>query len=107
MFKNLTKTIFGDPNLREAKRLQPLVDQINALGPEFERMSNDELRAQTDAFRQHVAERVGSLRDEAVAARETWQIETDGPTRAQMKVELDRLERELKEAEADAMAEIL
>jgi len=51
MFKNLTKTLFGDPNEREAKRLQPLVDQINVLGPEFEQMTDDELRAQTDDFR--------------------------------------------------------
>ncbi len=52
MFKNLAKTLFGDPSEREAKRLQPLVDQINALGPEFERMSDEDLRAQTDAFRE-------------------------------------------------------
>jgi preprotein translocase subunit SecA len=107
MFKNLAKSIFGDPNEREAKRLQPLVDQINALGPEFERMSSDELRTQTDAFRQHVADRAGSLREEAVAAREAWIQEPDAGSRTQLKIELDRLERDLKAAEAEAMDEIL
>ena len=107
MFKNLTKSLFGDPNEREVKRLQPLVDQINALGREFERMTDDELRAQTNAFRQHIADRVGGLREEAAAAREAWLLETDAGSRAQLKVELDRLERELKAAETEAMEEIL
>jgi preprotein translocase subunit SecA len=107
MFKNLAKSIFGDPSEREAKRLQPLVDQINSLGPEFERMSNDELRAQTDVFRQHVRARAGSSQEEAAAAREAWYQEPDAGSRAQLKIELDRLERELKAAEAEAMEEIL
>ena len=33
MFKNLTRKVFGDPTEREAKRLKPVVDQINALSP--------------------------------------------------------------------------
>jgi preprotein translocase subunit SecA len=107
MFKNLAKTLFGDPNERETKRLQPLVDQINALGPEFERMTDDELRAQTDAFRRLITDRVGGLREEAASAREAWLLETDAANRAQLKVDLDRLERELKAAEAEAMEEIL
>ena len=61
MFKNLVRKVFGDPGEREAKRLQPVVDQINALAAEFERMSDDELRGQTDAFRATIAERVGTL----------------------------------------------
>jgi preprotein translocase subunit SecA len=107
MFKSLTKTLFGDPNEREAKRLQPLVDRINVLGPEFERMTDDELRAQTETFRQHIADRAGGLREEAAAAREDWILETDAGNRAQLRVELDRLERELKAAETEAMEEIL
>src|SRR5512136_732249 len=107
MFKSLTKTLFGDPSEREAKRLQPLVDRINALGPDFERMSDDALRAQTDAFRQHVADRAGSLREEAAAAREAWLQEPDAGRRTQLRLDLDRLERELKAAEAEAMEEIL
>jgi preprotein translocase subunit SecA len=107
MFKNLTKSLFGDPSEREARRLQPLVDQINALGSEFEHMSSDELRAHTDIFRQHISDRAGSLRDEAAAARDAWLQEPDAGSRAQLRVELDRFERELKAAEAAAMEEIL
>jgi preprotein translocase subunit SecA len=41
----------GDSNERELKRLQPLVDAINQLEPEFEKLSDDELRAKTDEFK--------------------------------------------------------
>jgi len=40
-----------DSNEKELKRLQPLVDQINSLEPEFEKLTDDELRAKTDEFK--------------------------------------------------------
>jgi len=107
MFTTVLKKILGDPNEREIKRLQPLVDEINALGPEFERMSDDELRAQTELFRAHIANHVAGLRARVAEVREQWQRETDVTVQARIRVELDRLERELKEAETEAMDQIL
>ena len=43
--------IFGTRSQREVKRLQPLVDQIEALGPEMEKLSDGQLREKTQAFR--------------------------------------------------------
>jgi len=40
-----------DSNEKELKRLQPLVDDINTLEPEFEKLTNVELRAKTDEFK--------------------------------------------------------
>jgi preprotein translocase subunit SecA len=42
---------FGDSNERELKRLQPLIDRINGLEPDFERLSDEELRAKTGEFK--------------------------------------------------------
>ena len=36
---------FVDSNDREIRRLLPLVDEMNALEPEFEALSDDEIRA--------------------------------------------------------------
>ncbi len=44
--KAITK-IFGNKHERDLKRLQPLVDGINALEPELETLSDDQLRART------------------------------------------------------------
>ena len=49
MFKWLGGLI--DSNEKELKRLQPAVDRINELEPEFERLSDDKLRAKTDEFK--------------------------------------------------------
>jgi preprotein translocase subunit SecA len=40
-----------DSNEKELRRLQPIVDRINKLEPEFEKLSNAELRAKTDEFK--------------------------------------------------------
>ena len=43
--------IFAGGNERELKRLLPFVDEVNDLEPEVQALSDDELRAKTDAFR--------------------------------------------------------
>ena len=40
-----------DSNEKELRRLQPTVTRINELEPEFERLSDAELRAKTDEFK--------------------------------------------------------
>jgi len=42
----LTK-IFGDPNEKELKKLQPLIEEINSLEPGFEKLNNQELKQKT------------------------------------------------------------
>jgi len=48
---NLLTKIFGTKHEREAKKLQPLVDEINRHFAELESLSEDELKAKTDEFR--------------------------------------------------------
>ncbi|WP_153125211.1 preprotein translocase subunit SecA [Peribacillus tepidiphilus] len=49
MFKILNKVL--DPNKRELKRLQKLADQIESLGPDMEKLTDDQLRAKTEEFK--------------------------------------------------------
>ena len=49
------KRLFGTHNDRFLKRLQPEVEAINALEPELEALSDEALRARTDAFRERLA----------------------------------------------------
>ncbi|UCH23060.1 MAG: preprotein translocase subunit SecA, partial [Deltaproteobacteria bacterium] len=57
----LTK-VFGSKNERELKKLQPIVERINALEPDVESMSDDQLRSQTQLFRER-CEKGESLED--------------------------------------------
>jgi preprotein translocase subunit SecA len=59
-----------DSNEKELKRLQPLIERINGLEPEFERLSDAELRARTDEFKSRLTdgETLDELLPEAFAA---------------------------------------
>src|SRR6266568_1910656 len=56
MLKGIVSKIVGDPNAKEIKRLQPLVDEINGLEPEMQALTDAQLRAKTDEFRQRFEE---------------------------------------------------
>lgn len=55
MFQNIVRILGGDPHKREIKRLSALVEEINALEPAFEKLSDDALRAKTDEFKARLA----------------------------------------------------
>ncbi|WP_226700478.1 preprotein translocase subunit SecA [Qipengyuania gaetbuli] len=56
MFKTITKSLFGSSNDRYVKSIGKIVNQINALEPQLQAFSDDELRAQTDKFRAMLAD---------------------------------------------------
>ena len=43
--------LLGDPNEKKIKNIMGVIDHINALEPQFEKMTDDELRAKTDEFK--------------------------------------------------------
>jgi preprotein translocase subunit SecA len=54
MFGALARRLFGTANDRYVKSLAPLVEQINELEPELEKLSDEALRARTAEFRQRL-----------------------------------------------------
>ncbi|OHA18022.1 MAG: preprotein translocase subunit SecA [Candidatus Taylorbacteria bacterium RIFCSPLOWO2_02_FULL_43_11] len=67
---NFLKSLFGDENLKKIKAIQPLVDKINALSDTFKALSDNELKAKTEEFRQRLSkgETTDDLLPEAFAA---------------------------------------
>ena len=64
---------------KDLKRYYKIVDQINGLEPQFEKMTEEELRAQTDKFRERYAN--GESLDEMLAsfnADEAMRIRREG-----------------------------
>ncbi len=47
----LARKVFGTPNDRLIKAIRPVVERINALEPEFEKLSDEEIRARTEDLR--------------------------------------------------------
>ena len=56
MVMNLLTRVFGSKNERELKRLQPIVDSINALEPQIKAMSDEELKGQTARLKERLAQ---------------------------------------------------
>jgi preprotein translocase subunit SecA len=63
VFKLLEK-IFGNKHDRDIRRLTPLVEAINRAYDGLQGLSDQELKAKTDAFKARIQERVGGLRKE-------------------------------------------
>ncbi|PYX88602.1 MAG: preprotein translocase subunit SecA, partial [Acidobacteria bacterium] len=64
MINSLLGKVFGTKNEREIKRLMPNVAAINQLEPQTKALSDDQLRAKTDDFRQRIQERLSKIQDE-------------------------------------------
>src|SRR3954463_3390571 len=56
MFAGLARKMFGSANERRIKSYRPRVDDINALEPEVMKLSDEELRARSEAFKKELAE---------------------------------------------------
>ena len=78
MFETLLAKVFGTKHEREVKRLGPRVDEIDALAPEFEALTDEQLQAKTDEFKQRYrdGESLDDLLPEAFATcREAaWRV---------------------------------
>ena len=53
---NIIEKIFGTHSENELKRIYPIVDRIEALGPEMEALSDEELRGKTKEFKERLKE---------------------------------------------------
>ena len=56
IFDGIARRVFGSANDRQIKSLQSVVEQINALEPEMEGLSDDALKAKTEEFKQQLNE---------------------------------------------------
>jgi len=54
MIGNILKKVFGSKNERDLNKLKPVVEQINALEPEMQALSDDHLRAKTQALKERI-----------------------------------------------------
>ncbi len=80
MFASVAKSIFGSANDRYVRGLGKYVDAVNALEPNISALSDDELRGQTQLFRQRLAsgEKLDAIIPEAFATVRDAAIRTLG-----------------------------
>ena len=50
----ILNTLFGDPNAKEIKRLQPTVEKINSLEEKYKKITDEDLKKETDVFKERL-----------------------------------------------------
>jgi preprotein translocase subunit SecA len=97
MFKSLLTKVFGDRHEREARKLAPVVADINELAERLESLSDDELKAQTSKFRGIIQERTAELEADIAELRQAKRSAEDTAERESLTVQLREAEDALKE----------
>ncbi|MCR4662946.1 MAG: preprotein translocase subunit SecA [Endomicrobiaceae bacterium] len=69
MIKEIFGAIFGSQNERDIKKIRPVVDKINSLEPEIQKLSDEELKAKSLEFKERInnGEKLNSILPEAFA----------------------------------------
>ena len=107
MLKATVKKILGSRHIREAKKLQPLVDQINELFEEYQSLSEEQLKAKTEEFRARIADSTAEIKDEIEELREEKRHSEDPLKREELQEALADLDERLIEKTGEVLEEIL
>ena len=100
------KRIVGTKNDREIKRIRPFVDDINKLEPDYQRLSDEELKAKTEQFKKRIEEATADLKKELEEARNEG-ANGDPDRREELKTQIEEVDKELRQKEAEALAALL
>ncbi len=103
---NLIKRIIGSKNEREIGRLQPYVERVNSLEPDYEKLTDAELRAKTDEFRARIREAASSV-EKSIEETNVDIAAASAEDREDLKTQLEELYKELREREAEILEDLL
>ncbi|MBI4539855.1 MAG: preprotein translocase subunit SecA [Gemmatimonadetes bacterium] len=106
MIQKLLTRVFGSRHERAARKLIPLVEQINGIYEQLHSLSDEELRAKTAEFRARVKERTAALGDRIAEIREQKRHSEDAQERESLSLEMGEVERQLH-SEIDAVLDEL
>ncbi len=98
--------LFGNKSQKDMREIMPYVEKIKAVFDEIDGLSNDELRGRSAALMAQIQERVADKKARIVELKANIEdLEID--KREKVYNEVDRLEKEIKEAYEDVLREIL
>ena len=82
--------IFGDAQKKVLRRMWKRAQEINKLEPKYEKMSDKELKAQTEIFKKKIDKALKQVRDEAVADEKNKKAKKSKKEKKKKKVSDDR-----------------
>ena len=101
------KKIFGSQSEREFKRSSDLIGEIRRFSEDYERLSDAELVAKTAEFKAEISQRTGDLATSFGELEERLRGDLEPDDRERLNDEFESLDRDIRQAEAAALDEIM
>ncbi len=107
MLKSAVKAIIGSRHKREAKKLQPLIDEINEIYEGLSSLTDDQLKAKTEEFRAHIESETAALKAQIDELKDEKRHSEDPSERERLSLEINSLENELLETVEEVLEDLL
>ena len=106
---NFLSKLFGSKSQRDLKEVQPFLDATLKIYPEIEKLSNDNLRAKTDEFKERIRRAVDAEETELSQLRQRIEEEYDMPVEEKESIykRIEKLEDESYKKTQDILNDIL
>ena len=99
--------LFGGKKEKDVSLLQPLVVEINEQFALLQSLSDDELRAKTQEFKNRIAESVKEIKEQIAEIHEQLKTENDETKRDELYTSFDALEKEELATIKETLVELL
>src|SRR5579883_345474 len=99
--------IFGSKKHKDVSTLLPIVDDTNSFFEQYASLSDDELKAKTQEFRNRLKERIGEIEEGIGNLREQLKQDIGPEDRERIHNEIEDLEKDRKEKTQEFLDEIL
>ena len=106
--ESVMKVFFGDKSAKDIKQIMPLVDKALSFGEGLELLSNDELRAKTQEFKQKIHDAVAGKEAEIASLEAEAEAENENLEKKEALFnQADELKKEVYKITEDILNEIL
>jgi preprotein translocase subunit SecA len=106
MFNFLSK-LFPSKHVKDVREILPYVEQINNYFEEYQKFSDDELRAKTSEFKELIKNNTQELEDKINSLQEKLKSDVTHEERQDIYAELNELDKQLQDLIEDTLFEIL
>ena len=106
-FSSLIRKIFGSKAERDIRQIRPILDRVLVEYESIDRLSNDELRAKTEALKGLIRERVKAFEVRIEEIRAELEMDIPVSRKEELATEADKLVKDEDEAIEAVLNEIL
>ena len=107
MMNMISRLFGGGKHDRDLKEVLPIVDEINAFYETLQPLTDDELRAKSQGFRDRIKEETKEIEDEIARIQEELKEDREGLDREGLHDRMKELREELKETIEEVLDDIL